>query len=59
MKNDEKQHILRLIRKHGSVSAACSEMDISRTRFYRECDKDPVFRAKTYRARTDWALKRV
>ena len=59
MESAEKQRFIRVIRKWGTISGACSELGMSRMRFYRTCDKDPIFRARVYKAKTDALLKRA
>lgn len=59
MENQEKQQILRLIKKNGDIRKTCKELDIHHTRYYRACDKDPVFKAKALKARTDYMLRNI
>jgi hypothetical protein len=57
METQQKNRILAQLKKLGSISKVCENENITRMAYYRTCDKDPIFKGKSLKNRTDWMLK--
>lgn len=57
MENSIKTLVLKEIKKNGNIRLSCDAAKIHHSKFYRECDRDPVFRAKVKQAKADYILR--